>query len=321
MSENIILKEDVDFDIIINKKIVIIGYGNQGRAQALNLRDSGLDVRVGLRKNSKTIQSVLSDKLSVLEIKEAIIWADIISVLIPDKVIPEVFREYFDDSIIKGKTILFSHGYNIHYEFILPPNDVNIIMVAPSSGGQVLRDEYKNNYGVPALIAINQDFTKDAYEIAKAYAYGIGSMRVCVFKSSFKEETETDIFGEQAILTGGLPFLINSSFNTLIKNGYSSTTAWFVCYYEVKTIVDLFHKKGFSDFYQMISDTARYGGLSKGKSLIDTEFENKLQSMLNDIQSGKFNNELSMSVDNKNLPESFSKIEKKTKKMLKHIKK
>mgnify|MGYP006125613277 CR=1 FL=1 len=321
MSENIILKEDVDFDVIVNKKIAIIGYGNQGRAQALNLRDSGLNVRVALRKNSKTIQAALNDKFSVLDIKDALIWADIISVLLPDKVAPKVFREYFDDSIIRSKTILFSHGYNIHYEFILPPVDVNIIMVAPSSGGQVLRDEYKKNYGVPALIAINQDFTKDAYEIAKAYAQGIGSMRVCVFKSTFKEETETDIFGEQAILTGGLPFLINSAFNTLIKNGYSPTTAWFVCYYEVKTIVDLFHKKGFSDFYQMISDTARYGGLSKGRTLIDPDFENKLQSILEDIQSGKFNNELSMSVDNKNLPEYFSEIEKQTMKLLKHIKK
>ena len=321
MTDNIILEEDIDFNVITNKNIAIIGYGNQGRAQALNLKDSGLNVKVGLRENSKTIQSVINDNLSVLSIGEALEWADIISVLLPDKIAPKVFSEYFDDSLIKGKTILFSHGYNIHYEFIVPSSDVNIIMVAPSAGGKILRDEYKNNYGVPALIAVEQDFTKNAYEIAKAYAKGIGSMRVCVFESTFKEETETDIFGEQAILTGGLPFLISSSYNTLIKNGYNPTTAWFVCYYEVKTIVDLFHNKGFSDFYKMISDTARYGGLSKGKALIDKDFENKLQSILDDIKSGKFNNELSMSMDNPTLPESFSEIEKQTKKILKYLKK
>ena len=318
---NIILDKDIDFNIITSKKIAIIGYGNQGRAQALNLKDSDLNIKIGLRKNSKSINKAKRDKMDICNIKDAIIWADIISILLPDKIAPQVFRDEMKDELILGKTILFSHGYNIHYEFILPPDEVNIIMVAPSSGGQVLRDEYKKGYGVPALIAVEKDFTGDAIELAKAYAKGIGSARVCVFKSTFKEETETDIFGEQAILTGGLPFLISTSYNVLVKNGYNPIVAWFVCYYEIKTIVDLFHKKGFGEFYKMISDTARYGGLSRGKILIDKDFENKLENMLRDIKTGKFNNELSMYLDNNSLPDNFSDIEKQTKKILEHLKK
>ena len=316
---NIILDKEIDFQLIRDKKIAIIGYGNQGRAQALNLKDSGLTVKIGLRDNSKSSSKVINDSLEFLNIKEAIKWADIISILLPDKVAPIVFREEFSSELITGKTLLFSHGYNIHYEFILPPDDVNVILVAPSAGGQVVRDEYKKNSGVPSLIAVENDFTGDAFELAKAYAKGIGSGKMCIFKSTFKEETETDLFGEQAILTGGLPFLITSSYNVLIENGYNPTVAWFVCYYEIKTIVDLFHKKGFDEFYKMISDTARYGGLTRGKTLIDSDFIDKLQTILEDIKSGKFNNELSMSVDQNKSDDKFTKIQKQTLKILKHI--
>ena len=171
------------------------------------------------------------------------------------------------------------------------------------------------------MIAVENDFTGDAFELAKAYAKGIGSGKMCIFKSTFKEETETDLFGEQAILTGGLPFLITSSYNVLIENGYNPTVAWFVCYYEIKTIVDLFHKKGFDEFYKMISDTARYGGLTRGKTLIDSDFIDKLQTILADIKSGKFNNELSMSIDQNKSDDKFTKIQKQTLKILKHINK
>ena len=319
--DNIIKDKDIDFSIISHRKIAIIGYGNQGRAQALNLRDSGLNVKIALRDNSPSILKANEDRFDVLSIKEAIAWADFISILLPDKIAPKVFRTEFTPELISGKTLLFSHGYNIHYEFILPPDDVNVILVAPSAGGQVVRDEYKKNSGVPSLIAVNNDFKGDAFDLAKAYAKGIGSARICIFKSTFKEETETDLFGEQAILTGGLPFLINSSYNVLIKNGYNPTVAWFVCYYEIKTIVDLFHKKGFHEFYKMISDTARYGGKTRGKILIDSEFVDKLQNILDDIKSGKFNNELSMSIDVNKSDDKFSEIEKQTLKILKHINK
>ncbi len=319
--DNIIKNKDIDFSKIVNRKIAIIGYGNQGRAQALNLRDSGLNVKIGLRDKSPSISKANDDNFDVLSIYECIKWADIIAILLPDKIAPKVFKEEFNSELIRGKTLLFSHGYNIHYQFILPPDDINIILVAPSAGGQVVRDEYRKNRGVPSLIAVENDFTGDAFELAKAYAKGIGSARMCIFKSTFKEETETDLFGEQAILTGGLPFLINSSYNILVKNGYNPTVAWFVCYYEIKTIVDLFHGKGFDEFYKMISDTARYGGKTRGKKLIDSEFIDKLQTILDDIKSGKFNNELSMSIDDNKSDDKFAKIEKETLRILKHINK
>ena len=317
---DIILDQDITLDSISNKKISIIGYGNQGRAQALNLKDSGLNIRVGLRENSQSIQKVKDDGLGYLNIKDAVKWADLISIMLPDKIAPQVFNDYIKDNLSSGDSLLFSHGYNIHYKFILPPNYVNIIMVAPSAGGQVVRDEYKKGSGAPALIAIQQDKTDNALDIAKSYAKGIGSTRICAFISTFKEETETDIFGEQAILTGGLPYLINSSYNTLVKNGYNPTVAWFVCYYEIKTIVDLFHNKGFEEFYNMISDTARFGGISRVAKLIDATFDEKLNSILKDIKSGKFNKELNEYNDNKELPQSFIDIQKQTKKILELLK-
>ena len=211
-----------------------------------------------------------------MEIKDATKWANLISIMLPDKIAPKVFKNDILDNLDSGDTLLFSHGYNIHYKLIIPPTNVNVVMVAPSAGGNIVRSEYQKNYGVPALIAVYQDKSGDALDIAKSYAQAIGSSRVCVFMSTFKEETETDIFGEQAILTAGLPYLINSSYTTLVENGYNPTVAWFVCYYEIKTIVDLFHKTGFEEFYKLISDTARYGGITRGEKFIDADFKKKL---------------------------------------------
>ena len=318
---NIILDKDITVDSISNKKIAIIGYGNQGRAQALNLKESGLEVRVGLRKNSKSKQRVENNQLNWMEIKDAVKWANLISIMLPDKIAPKVFKNDILDNLDSGDTLLFSHGYNIHYKLIIPPANVNVVMVAPSAGGNIVRSEYQKNYGVPALIAVEQDKSGDALDIAKSYAQAIGSTRVCIFMSTFKEETETDIFGEQAILTGGLPYLINNSYNTLVENGYNPTVAWFVCYYEIKTIVDLFHKTGFEEFYKLISDTARYGGITRGKELIDADFKKKLIAILNDIKSESFNKELNNSSDFNNYPKSFDGLEKQTKKILNIIKK
>ena len=319
--KNIIFDKDVSLTLLKEKKIAIIGYGNQGRAQALNLRDSKLKIKIGLRENSKSLNKVKCDGIDTLKIKDAVKWADIICLMIPDKIAPQIYKESIHPYLASGKTLLFSHGYNIHFKKIDTLSNINIILVAPSAGGKVVREEYIKGTGVPALLAVDQDFSGNALELAKSYAKGIGSTRICAFISTFKEETETDIFGEQAILTGGLPYLIKSSYNTLIKNGYNKTVAWFVCYYELKTIVDLFHNKGFSEFYKLISDTARYGGISRGKLLIDDQFNNKLQSMIDSIQSGEFDKELSTSIDNKELPDSFKNLEIQTKKMLNFIKK
>ncbi|MBI45791.1 MAG: ketol-acid reductoisomerase [Candidatus Marinimicrobia bacterium] len=320
MRKNIISDKDTSLDYLKNKKISIIGYGNQGRAQALNLKDSGLSVSVGLRKNSKSISSVIKDGISVFEIPEAVRWADIICLLIPDTIAPDVYNSQIKPFLEDGKALLFSHGYNIHYKKIIVDNNIDVVMVAPSAGGAIVRKEYKKGYGVPTLLAIKNDYSGSAFDIIKSYSKAIGGTKVCAFVSTFKEETETDIFGEQAILTGGLPYLINSSYNTLIENGYDSTVAWFVCYYEIKTIVDLFHNKGFDEFYSLISDTARYGGISRGKKLIDKNFDLKLSSILEDIKSGKFNKELSKNIDERRSPESFKSLEDKTKEMLELIK-
>ncbi len=320
MNKNIILDKDVSLAVLKNKKIAIIGYGNQGRAQALNLKDSGLNIIVGLRDNSQSIKQAKKDGIKVLNISKAVEWADLICLLVSDKNAPEVYSDYINPYLNVGQTLLFSHGYNIYYKKIIVNKNINVIMVAPSGGGALVREKYREGNGIPALLAVEQDYSGNGLDIAKAYSKAIGGTRVCAFVSTFKEETETDIFGEQAILTGGLPYLINSSYNTLIEKGYDSTVAWFVCYYEVKTIVDLFYNKGFEEFYSLISDTARYGGISRGKKLIDDKFDLKLLSMLEDIKSGKFNKDLSQYIDDGKSPKSFKNLENKTKEMLNLIK-
>ena len=288
---------DISLDILNNKKIVIVGYGNQGRAQALNLRDSGFSVKVALRNNSPSIIKVQKDGLEYGLINQVICDGDIVCLLIPDSVTPNVFNKYIKSNLKDGSILLFSHGYNITYNLIQPPGNVDVIMVAPSGGGQMVRDEFKKGSGIPALLAVHQNFSGNALDIAKAYSKAIGSARVCSFLSTFKEETETDLFGEQVLLTGGLPMMIEKSLKVLLESGYSPVVAWFVCYYEIKMIVDLFHKKGFDYLYNAISDTARYGGLKSGNYLIDDEYENKLKNILSDIKNGKFAKDLEDNVD------------------------
>jgi len=288
----IIHNKDVTFDILKNMKIGVVGYGNQGKAQALNLKDRGLDLKIGLRSNSKSLAIALSDGFVCESIESVVEWADLIALLVPDKEMPIIYKNSIKDFLSAGKTLLFSHGFNVHYNLIDIPEKVNVVMVAPSGGGAVVRKQFLNNSGVPSLIAVEKNYSGDAFDIVKGYSKAIGCTRICSFMSTFKEETETDLFGEQVLLTGSIPRIIEMSLKVLLEAGYSPTVAWFVCYYEIKTIVDLFHEKGFDYLYEAISDTARYGGISRGNYLIDENIENKIKNVLKDIQDGTFTNEL-----------------------------
>ena len=280
--------KDVSFDLLHNKVVGIIGYGNQGRAQALNLKDSGVSVVIGLREESITRIKAEKDGFSnITSINQLVKKSDIICFMIPDEEIPGVFQ-YIEKYISPKQVLLFAHGYCIHFKKINIPEFVDVIMVAPSGAGKMVRQQYLDNQGVPNLIAIHQDYTKTAFKIALSYSKNIGGTKVGAFISTFEEETVSDIFGEQTILTGGIPFLIKSSFDTLVEEGYSPIVAWFVCYYEVKSIVDLFHQNGFEFLNNSISNLAEYGGLTKGEFLIDDQVKFKMKEMLQEIKNGNF---------------------------------
>ncbi len=283
--------KDADLNLIKNKSIGIIGYGNQGRAQALNLLDSGMKVSIGLRKESSSWKMAVDSGLHCTSVNDIVKNCDIISLLIPDQVMKEVYAENIEPHLTEGKTLLFSHGYNIHYNLIQPPKFINVVMAAPSGAGSELRKQFKIGKGIPGLIAVHQDYSGDSFDIALAYSKAIGLTRMGVFKSTFKEETETDLFGEQIILTGGIPKLIQSAYKVLLEANYNPITAWFVCYYELKTIVDLFHSKGFEFMNQAISDTAEFGGITRGNRIINENVRNEMRLALEEIQSGKFHKE------------------------------
>ena len=320
--------KDVSKNLLRDKLIGVIGYGNQGRAQALNLKDSGLDVVIGLRKGSKSIDLVKKDGFKqVLSIEKLVKISNVICFLIPDDNIPKVFSEKVKPYLSANQTLLFSHGYCIHFNHITVPDFVNIILVAPSGTGLMVRKEYLQKRGVPNLIAIEQDYTKTAFNIALSYSMSIGGTRAGTFVSTFEEETISDIFGEQTILTGGLPKLIQKSFNTLVDNGYSSAVAWLVCYYEVKLIVDSFHDKGFEYLNNSISNLAEYGGQTRGEELIDKKIEFKMRTILNEIKNGTFEEQWKKEKENnysllkeRRKKDKMSKIEKTTKTMLKLLK-
>ena len=287
--------KDVSLDVIKGIKVGIIGFGNQGRAQALNLRDSGIAVTIGLREGSPSAgsgtssrQEAVTEGLPCTSIEVAVQTADIISLLIPDQVIAEVYTQNIAPNLTEGQSLLFSHGYNIHYKLIKPPDNVNVIMAAPSGAGTELRKRYLDDNGIPGLFAIHQDYSGNAEELVLAYCKAIGLTKSGVLKSTFREETETDLFGEQMVLTGGIPKLIQSSYKALHEGGYSPAIAWMVCYYELKTIVDMFHSKGFEFMNNSISDTAEYGGITRGKRIINAEVEAEMKKALKEIQSGEF---------------------------------
>ena len=279
---------DADLSLLKNKTIAIIGYGSQGHAHALNLKDSGMDVIVGLYKGSNSESKAINDGLKVFTVSEACEKADWIMILLPDEFQKEVYIKEIEPNLKEGKILSFAHGFNIRFELIKPPNFVDVVMIAPKGPGHTVRWEYQNGQGVPALFAVEQDYSGNARSLAMSYAKGIGGTRAGILETNFKEETETDLFGEQAVLCGGLSELVKSGFETLVEAGYQPELAYFECLHEVKLIVDLMVKGGLSQMRDSISNTAEYGDYVSGKRLINKDTKKEMQKILKDIQDGTF---------------------------------
>ncbi len=280
--------QDADLSLLSDKKVAVIGYGSQGHAQAQNLHDSGVEVVVGLRKKSKSWQQAEEDGLNVAEISEAAREGDIVQLLAPDVVQAEIYHQQIKENMVEGNMLLFSHGFNIHYHQIVPPKTVDLALVAPKSPGHLLRRVYQEGGGVPALFAVKEDYTGQARELTLAYARGIGSTRAGVIETTFKEETETDLFGEQAVLCGGVTELIKAGFDTLIEAGYQPEIAYFECLHELKLIVDLIYEGGLAGMRYSISDTAEYGDYTRGKRVIDQKTRERMKDILSEVQDGEF---------------------------------
>ena len=283
--------QDATLDPLKGKRIAILGYGSQGHAHALNLRDSGMDVRVGLRPDSASRVKAEKAGLRVVDTATAAREADIVMMLTPDEQGAEIYEGQVAPGLTKGKYLAFGHGFNIHYKKIVPPADVNVFMVAPKGPGHLVRSEYEKGRGVPCLLAIAQDPGGDTGQVGLAYAKAIGGTRAAVPETTFKEETETDLFGEQSVLCGGLTELIRAGYETLVEAGYSPEMAYFECLHEVKLIVDLIYEGGIANMRYSISNTAEYGDMTRGKRVIGDETRKAMKTILADIQSGKFADE------------------------------
>jgi ketol-acid reductoisomerase len=280
--------KDADLSLLRQKQIAVIGYGSQGFAQANNLNDSGCNVTVGLRKDSSSWGKAESAGLKVLPVSQAAAEADIVIMLVPDELAPDIYAKEIAESLTPGKYLAFSHGFSIHYKFIEPPADANVFMVAPKGPGHLVRHEYVRGAGVPCLLAINQDPTGDTKAIGLAYASAIGGARAGVIETTFREETETDLFGEQAVLCGGLTSLIKAGFETLTEAGYAPEMAYFECLHEMKLIVDLLYEGGISEMRYSISNTAQYGDMTRGPVVVNDETKRRMKGLLAEIQSGAF---------------------------------
>lgn len=279
--------QDADLSLLQGKTVAVIGYGSQGHAQAQNLRDSGVNVIIGLRKG-KSWEQAEEDGFEVYEVDEAAKKAQIIQILLPDELHPKVYREQIEPHLNEGDALVFSHGFSIHFQQIVPPKNVDVVLVAPKGPGHLVRRVYVEGFGVPALFAVYQDATGKARDLALAYTKGVGGTRAGVIETTFKEETETDLFGEQAVLCGGLSQLIKSGFQTLVDAGYQPEVAYFECLHEVKLIVDLIYEKGLSGMRESISNTAEYGDYVSGPRVIDDSVRKSMKQILSEIQDGSF---------------------------------
>ena len=284
----IFYQQDCDLGRLDGKTVAIIGYGSQGHAHALNLKDSGVNVVVGLYAGSKSAAKAEAQGLKVMSVAEATKAADVIMILIPDEKQAEMYEKEIAPNLTAGKTLAFAHGFNIHFGCIVPPKDVNVIMIAPKGPGHTVRSEYQAGKGVPCLIAVEQDATGDAQDIGLAYALGIGGARAGVLETTFRTETETDLFGEQAVLCGGVCALMQAGFETLCEAGYDPRNAYFECIHEMKLIVDLIYQSGFAGMRYSISNTAEYGDYITGPKLVTEETKKTMKKILSDIQDGTF---------------------------------
>ncbi len=281
-------ESDANLGLLQGKKIAIIGYGSQGHAHALNLKESGMDVAVGLYAGSKSWKLAEEAGLKVMETAEAAKAADFIMILVPDEKQAKIYKEAIEPNLEEGNGLMFAHGFNIHYGQITPPADVDVFMIAPKGPGHTVRSQFQEGKGVPCLIAVHQDATGKAKDYALAYSAGIGGARAGVLETTFKEETETDLFGEQAVLCGGVTELIKAGFDTLVEAGYQPESAYFECLHEMKLIIDLMNQGGMSYMRYSISDTAEYGDYSTGRRIVTEETRKEMKQVLSEIQDGTF---------------------------------
>jgi ketol-acid reductoisomerase len=279
---------DADLGLIKQKKVAVIGYGSQGHAHSQNLKDSGVDVCVGLHEGSKSRAKAEKAGFVVRSVREAAEWADVIMILVPDTTQPALYKEHIAPALGKGKTLMFAHGFNIRFETIVPPKDVDVSMVAPKGPGHRVRETFAEGGGVPALLAVQQDASGQADRVALSYACGIGAGRAGILSTTFAEETETDLFGEQAVLCGGCSELVKAGFYTLVEAGYQPEVAYFECLHELKLIVDLMYRGGLNYMRYSISDTAEYGDYVSGPRVVTDETRAQMRKLLDEIKNGKF---------------------------------
>jgi ketol-acid reductoisomerase len=285
---NIYYDKDCDLSIIQSKKVCIVGYGSQGHAHANNLQDSGADVCVGLREGSASAAKAEGAGIAVKSIEDGVAWADVVMVLAPDEHQAAIYKDQIEPNIKQGAVLAFAHGFNIHFEAISPRADLDVIMIAPKAPGHTVRSEFVNGGGIPDLIAIAQDATGNAKDIALSYASAIGGGRTAIIETTFREETETDLFGEQAVLCGGTTALVQAGFETLVEAGYAPEMAYFECLHELKLIVDLMYQGGIADMRYSISNTAEYGDVTRGPRVVNENTKAEMKKILSEIQSGQF---------------------------------
>ena len=298
MANKIYYQEDCNLDALKGKKIAIIGYGSQGHAHALNLKESGLDVIVGLRKDSKSWKKAEEQGLNVFETAEAAKQADVIMILTPDEKQADMYKESIAPNLKAGDMLMFAHGFNINYGLIKPPADVDVTMIAPKAPGHTVRSEYQAGKGTPCLVAVQQDASGKALEKALAYGAGIGGSRAGILETTFRVETETDLFGEQAVLCGGVSALMQAGFETLVEAGYDPRNAYFECIHEMKLIVDLIYQSGFAGMRYSVSNTAEFGDYVTGPKIITEDTKKAMKKVLSDIQDGTFASEFIQDMKN-----------------------